>query len=396
MQSAAEPLKSPLLQHFNKFPSVISVSDQERLRKAATEAYMTAYQPGWKRLRDTIVTKYLPKTRATFGLSAMSGGSDLYAIAVRNHTTTNYSPEQIHKIGLNEVERIRREMAEIRKEVHFTGTGEEFVTKVLEAPGMLFTSEAEILSHGRDIAKRLDPELPRLFKVLPRTPYGVKAIPPDRARTAAPYYEPPSIDGTRAGNFFLRTYQPEKQSKCCMEALIIHEAVPGHHLQVALARELEGMPEFRKITFFTAFIEGWGMYAETLGPELGMYQSPYERYGKLQTEIMRAVRLVVDTGIHTLDWPREKAIEMMKLAKGGFITDELIASEVDRYITWPGQALAYKVGGLKMQELRARAEKELGSRFDIREFHHVVLRNGALPLDILEEQVNEYVSRIRK
>lgn len=392
--AAVEPLRSPLLHHFSRFPATVPAADQERLRKAAVDAYTTGFQPAWKRLRDTIAKEYLPQTGTELALSK-TVSPQAYSAAVRAHTTTNYTPEQIHQIGLKEVERIQTEMAAIRKELNFTGTAQEFVAKVLEAPDMLFKSEEEILRHGRDIAKRLDPELPRLFKLLPRSPYGVRAIPADRARTAAPYYEPPSTDGTRAGNFYLRTYEPEKQSKCCMEALIIHEAVPGHHLQLALARELQGLPEFRKTSFFTAFAEGWGLYAETLGPELGMYLSPYERYGKLQSEMMRAVRLVVDTGIHSLGWTRERAIEMMTLAKGGFITDEFIASEIDRYITWPGQALAYKVGGLKIEELRRTAEKQMGARFNIRDFHDVVLRNGALPLDVLETQVQAYIQGTR-
>ena len=274
VQANTPALQSPLLRPFTKFPDTIPAADQERLRKAAVEAYEQGYVPAWKRLRETISRDYLPKARTTFAMYEAHNGRELYDFTVRRHTTTNYTPQQIHQMGLREVQRIGDEMAAIRKELKFQGSGEEFVTKVLEAPEMMFKSEQEILAHGREIAKRIDPELPRLFKLFPRMPYGVKAIPPDRARTAAPYYEPPAVDGSRAGNFFLRTYQPEKQSKCCMEALIIHEAVPGHHLQVGLAREMPDVPEFRKISFFAAFIEGWALYAETLGPDLGMYQSP--------------------------------------------------------------------------------------------------------------------------
>jgi prolyl oligopeptidase len=250
------------------------------------------------------------------------------------------------------------------------------------APEFVFKTEADIVTHGRDIAKRIDPELPRLFKVLPRMPYGVRAIPADRARTAAPYYEGPAMDGSRAGNFYLRTADPQTQSRCCMQALIMHEAVPGHHLQIALATEMTGVPEFRRSGGHTAYIEGWGLYAESLGTELGLYETPYERYGQLQSEILRALRLVTDTGLHHYGWTRDQAVATMGSAKGGWITDDVVASEVDRYIAIPGQALAYKVGELKIKELRARAEKALGAKFDIRDFHDVVLRNGSIPLTV--------------
>lgn len=395
MQAAAPPEKSPLLRPFFAFPKNIPEAEQTRLRQAAVKSYTEEFQPAWRKFHDVVAAEVAPKARDTIALSALTNGKEHYRHLTKTYTTTNLTPVEIHQIGLREVERIQTEMAAIRKEVNFSGSAAEFVTKVLEAPDMLFKSEAEILAHGREIAKRIDPELPRLFKVLPRSPYGVRAIPADRAQTAAPYYEGPATDGSRAGNFYLRTYQPEKQSKCCMESLIIHEAVPGHHLQIALAREMADMPEFRKVANFTAFAEGWGLYAETLGPELGMYQSPYERYGKLQTEIMRAVRLVVDTGIHELGWTREKAIDLMKLAKGGFITDEFIASEVDRYIAMPGQALAYKVGALEIEGHRKRAEKELGAKFNIRDFHDVILRNGSLPLDVLAKQVDDYLAKAK-
>ena len=393
-QAAPEALKSPLLNAFSKFPSSISNSDQERLRKAAGDAYNNSFRPSWRKLRDYVANVYIPAARDSIGMSQAFNGPEMYALQVKRITTTNYTPQQIHEIGLKEVARIQNAMASIRKELKFTGTPAEFTEKVLNAPNFRFHSEREILVHGREIAKRVDPELPRLFRKLPRMPYGVQAIPADRARTAAPYYNAPSLDGTRAGNFYLRTVDPEKQSNCCMEALILHESVPGHHLQVALATEMEGVPEFRKVAHFTAFIEGWGLYAETLGAALNMYRTPYERYGQLQSEIFRATRLVVDTGIHSLGWSRQRAIDTME-ANAVNTSHDFIASEVDRYIALPAQALAYKMGGLKIQEMRALAEKELGSRFDIREFHDVVLRNGALPLDILEEQVRAYIAKAK-
>jgi uncharacterized protein (DUF885 family) len=395
-QAAPEASASPLLAQFRKFPASIPAAEQDRLRKAAEQAYTNSFRPAWNKYRDYLRTTYLPQSRDSIGISEVFNGRERYSFLVRQSTTTNLTAKQIHDIGLREVDRIKSEMAAIRSELKFTGSSEEFAEKVLMAPEMRFKSEAEILVHGREIAKRLDPELPRLFKVLPRMPYGVKAIPADRARTAAPYYEQPALDGSRAGNFFLRTVEPETQSKCCMEALIIHEAVPGHHLQIALAQEMENVPEFRRVAGFTAYIEGWGLYAETLGPELNMYQTPYERYGKLQSEMMRAVRLVVDTGVHSLGWTRDQAIQLMRLAKGGFVNEAMVISEIDRYIAIPGQALAYKMGALKIQELRARAEKELGAKFDIREFHHAVLKNGALPLEILERQIDRYIADAKR
>ena len=393
-QAAPEALNSPLLNAFSKFPSTISSADQERLRNAAVEAYNNSFRPSWRKLHDYVAKVYIPAARDSIGLSQAFNGPEMYALQVKRITTTNYTPQQIHALGIREIARIQKEMAVIRKELKFTGTPAEFTEKVLNAPNFRFHSEPEILVHGRDIAKRVDPELPRLFRKLPRMPYGVQAIPADRARTDAPHYVGPALDGTRAGNFYLRTVDPEKQSNCCMEALILHESVPGHHLQVALATEMEGVPEFRKVTHFTAFIEGWGLYAETLGSALNMYRTPYERYGQLQSEIFRATRLIVDTGIHSLGWSRQKAIDTME-ANGVNTSHDFIVSEVDRYIALPAQALAYKMGGLKIQEMRALAEKELGSRFDIREFHDVVLRNGALPLDILEEQVKAYIANAK-
>lgn len=384
--------ESPLLGAFKAMPASIPAAEQQRLRKAAEEAYTQSFQPSWQRFRKFVADAYTPQPRRSLAMSDLPDGKANYAYLVRVRTTTDYTPEQIHEIGKREVARIEKEMAAIRKEVGFKGTDQEFNDKVLNAPEMRFKSEQEILMHGRDIAKRIDPELPRLFRVLPRMPYGVRAIPADRARSAAPYYEGPALDGSRAGNFYLRTADPETQSKCCMEALILHEAVPGHHLQVALAREMQGVPDFRRNAFYGAYIEGWGLYAESLGSELNMYENAHERYGKLKSELMRSLRLVTDTGIHALGWSREQAIATMSGAKGAWITDDVISSEVDRYVAMPAQALSYKMGDLKIKELRARAEKRLGPKFDIREFHDVVLRNGALPLTILEREVDRWLA----
>lgn len=391
-QAAAPAAQSPMLEAFRKFPAAVPAGEQARLQKEAYDAYTNVFQPAWKRYRSFIADSFLPNARQSFGMYDVPNGKPLYRLLVSLMTTTDLAPAQIHEMGVQEAARIEAEMAAIRKELGFNGTPAEFAEKVLNAPEFRFKSEQEILAHGREIAKRIDPELPRLFRKLPRMPYGVKAIPPDRASSAAPYYQGPALDGSRAGNFFLRTVNPQEQSKCCMEALILHEAVPGHHLQIALANENEEAPEFLRIFGgFAAYSEGWGLYAESLGSELGMYQSPYERYGRLQSEHMRALRLIVDTGLHELGWTRDKAIETLSRCKGGWINDEFIRNEVDRYIAMPGQALAYKVGELKIKELRARSEQRLGARFDIREFHDVVLRNGGVPLTILERVVNRWL-----
>jgi uncharacterized protein (DUF885 family) len=395
IQMAPEALQSPLLAAFKKFPESIPAAEQERLRAEAIDAYTHAFLPSWHKLRDYVADTYLPAARDSYGLSQAPGGAQMYAFLVRQQTTTNYTPDQIHEIGLKEVARIQAEMAKIRQQLNFTGTPEEFSDQVLNAPRFRFHSEAEILAHARDITKRIDPELPRLFKVLPRIPYGVAAVPPDRARTSSEYYEFPALDGSRAGYLFVRTADPEKLSSCCMESTLLHESVPGHHLQVALSYEIPDMPAFRKISEFTAYTEGWALYAETLGPELGMYETPYEMYGYWQGQILRAARLVVDTGIHTKGWTRDQAIKYMVSVSADPSRDFLV-SEVDRYIAWPGQALAYKVGQLKILELRALAEKELGPKFDIRDFHDVVLRNGTIPLDVLEEQVRDWIAQTRK
>jgi uncharacterized protein (DUF885 family) len=395
VEMESDPLKSPLLAAFTKFPDSIPANEQERLRADANDVYTHAFLPAWRKLRDYVSGTYLPAARDTVGLVQAPGGPAMYAFQVRKMTTTKYTPEQIHEIGLKEVARIQSEMAKIREQLNFTGTADEFSDQVLNAPRFRFHSEAEILMHGRDIAKRIDPELPRLFKVLPRMTYGVAPIPPDRARTSSEYYEEPALDGSRAGYFYMRTVDPEKQTSCCMESTILHEAVPGHHLQIALSYEVPGMPDFRKISEFTAYTEGWALYAETLGPDLHMYETPYEMYGYWQGQIFRAARLVVDTGIHAQGWSRQQAIDYM-ISVGADASRDFIASEVDRYIAWPGQALAYKVGQLKILELRALAQKELGAKFDIREFHDVVLRNGTIPLDILEKQVRDWIAQSRK
>jgi uncharacterized protein (DUF885 family) len=319
----------------------------------------------------------------------------MYAYNVRWHTTTGKTPKEIHDIGLAEVERIRGEMDRIMANVKFTGTYAEFKTFLRTDPRFYFTDADSLVSGYRDIAKRADPELAHLFGTLPRTPYGVRRVPDATApsQTTA-YYEPGALTAGRAGNMFANTYKLDARPKWEMEALTLHEAVPGHHLQIALAQEMEDLPEFRKNTSYTAYVEGWGLYAESLGEEMGFYTDPYSKFGQLTYEMWRAVRLVVDTGLHSMGWTRQQAIDFF--AEHAAKTLQDITVEVDRYIVWPGQAVGYKIGQLKIRELRTKAERRLGPKFDVRAFHDVVLGQGAVPLDVLETMVDDWiVDRVR-
>jgi uncharacterized protein (DUF885 family) len=385
-RSASE---SPLLAAFAQFPPTIAAADQRRLRERATSAYEQQFVPSWRRLEAFLRDTYRPKARPSIALTSLPEGRALYDVAVKFHTTTAMTAEQIHQLGLQEVARIEREMEQIARADGFTGPATEYEQQLGKRPGMRFSSREEMIDYARGTLKRVEPALARLFKRLPRMPVGVRPIPPDREAATASNYEVGTTDGTRPAWFNMNTYRPEEQVKYRTEALVLHETVPGHHLQSALAKEVEGLPEFRRAFTTTAFAEGWALYAESLGPELGtVYRDPSTRFGKLASEQFRAVRLVVDTGMHAMGWSRERAREYFTLHAPG----QSIA-EIDRYIALPGQALAYKVGELKIKELRQRAEKALGARFDIREFHDVVLRNGRLPLDLLEGQVEAYLGK---
>ena len=389
-----DPLQSPLLAAFTKFPESIPAAEQERLRTEAVAAYRDGIAPAFTKLADYLESTYLPGARETIGMSALPDGEAWYAHNVAEMTTTEMSPKEIHDLGLSEVKRIRAEMDRVIAEAGFEGTFEEFTTFLRTDPQFYFESGDELLAAYRDIAKRADAELPKLFGKLPRLPYGVTPVPEfkEKSSTTA-YYEPGSIEAGRPGFFFANTYALDQRPSWEMEALTLHEAVPGHHLQIALAMEQEDLAWFRRFGGETAYTEGWGLYAESLGEEMGFYQDPYAKFGQLTYEMWRAIRLVVDTGMHSLGWSRQQAIDFFTENTGKAEHD--IVVEVDRYIVWPGQALAYKIGELKIKELRAHAEKELGDAFDVRAFHDRVLENGAVPLTVLETQVKEWVAETK-
>jgi uncharacterized protein (DUF885 family) len=387
-QIVADPLQSPLLEAFRAWPSGFSEADRATLVARATNAYRQSVAPSFEKLHGFLTTKYLPSCRETIGVDALPKGAAMYAYNVKWHTTTGRTPKEIHDIGLAEVKRIRAEMDAVMTSSGFQGSYEDFKGFLRTNPQFFFEDAASLLTAYRDVAKRADPELAHMFGRLPQTPYGVKAVPDASApsQTTA-YYNPGSFVAGRPGIMFANTYKLESRPRWEMEALTLHEAVPGHHVQISLAQERQGLPEFRKNSSYTAFVEGWALYAESLGGEMGFYADPYSKFGQLTYEMWRAVRLVVDTGLHSMGWTRDQAIDYFRANAAK--ADQDIIVEVDRYIVWPGQALGYKMGQLKIRELRMNAERQLGTRFDIRQFHDVVLGEGAVPLDVLERQVRE-------
>ena len=386
-----DPLKSPMLAAFTKLPDGIGPDERERLTREAVRAYNEQAAPAFRKLHRFLTETYIPGTRESIAMSDLPDGKAWYAFNVRGSTTTDLTPEQIHQIGLSEVKRIRAEMDKVIASTGFKGSFEEFLTFLRTDPRFYFDKPEDLVTAYRDICKRVDPQLVKLFGRLPRLTYGVEAVPSyaEKSQTTA-YYEDGNLAARRPGTYRVNTYDLKSRPKWEMEALTLHESVPGHHLQISLAQEIEGVPEWRKYDGYGVFVEGWALYAESLGNEMGFYQDPYAKFGQLTYEIWRAIRLVVDTGMHTMGWTRDQAIDYFRKNAGK--TDHDIIVEVDRYIVWPSQALSYKIGELKIKELRALAEKELGSNFDIRAFHDAVLLNGALPLDLLEKNVKTWLA----
>ena len=382
---------SPLYKAFTRMPETISVGEQERLQNEAINIIEKSVVPAYRQFSRYMNKTYLPASRDSIGASSLPNGEAFYEHRARRFTTTQMTPDEIHRLGLNEVARIHAEMQLIIDELEFDGSFQDFLEFLRTDPQFYFETSEELFDAYLAICKRIDPQLVKLFGKLPRMPYGLRAIPDNIAPdTTTAYYSRPAGDGSRAGYYYVNLYRPEVRPKYEMEVLSVHEAVPGHHLQIALQMEMGEMPAFRRYAGFTAFTEGWGLYSESLGGSLGLYQDPYSRFGALTYEMWRAVRLVVDTGMHYKGWTRQQAIDFFK--DNAAKTELDIINEIDRYIGWPGQALAYKIGQLKILELRAKAEQTLRDDFDIREFHDALLGGGALPLEILETRMNRWLA----
>jgi len=380
---------SVLMDPFNERPRTISVDQFAALKRRATEVIQADVLPAFARFAEFYRSEYAPNCRTAVGTSEMPGGREYYEFRARLFTTTDLDPEQIHQIGLDEVTRIKAEMAEVIEQAEFAGTFQDWLKHLRDSPQFYPKTAEERMQVAAAISKRMDGLLPQLFTRFPRMPYGLKEIPADIAeKTTTAYYSSPAGDGSRAGFYYVNTTKLNTRPLYELEALSLHEAVPGHHFQIALAQELD-LPPFRRFGGQTAFVEGWGLYSERLGLEAGFYKTPYTNFGRLSYEMWRACRLVVDTGMHAKGWSRQQAIDFM--VENSALSMNNITTEVDRYITWPGQALAYKIGELKIRELRASAEAALSERFDVRLFHDAVLENGALPLSVLEDKIETWI-----
>jgi len=380
----------PFYQIFKDIPATVSASERIKIQNEAKLVIKDLIIPSYELLEDFFILEYLPQTRKTVGLYDTPNGKKLYEQLAKSFTTTNLTPQEIHNIGLKEVKRIREEMEGVMEEVNFKGTFKEFLIFLREDKRFYYETSEELFEGYLAVSKRIDPELVSLFGKLPRTPYGLRPIPMESAPdTTTAYYMAPAPGGLRPGYYYVNLYKPETRPKYEMEVLSVHEAVPGHHLQIALALEKKNMPMFRRVSPYTAFVEGWGLYSESLGYDLGLYKDPYSKFGQLTYDMWRAVRLVVDTGIHYFGWERKQAIDFF--LENAAKSELDIINEIDRYIVMPGQALAYKIGQMKLLSLKQKAKEELGSKFDIRKFHDLVLSEGAIPLNELDILVNEFI-----
>jgi uncharacterized protein (DUF885 family) len=390
--TAPDVTTMPLWQPFAAIPDDIPAAERERLAEAGKRVLSEQVRPAFVAFRQFLEDRYLPAARDDLAASKLPAGPAYYAFLVRENTTLALEPAQIHETGKREVARIRGAMDAVIASTGFKGTFPEFLNFMRSDPRFFFKTPEEKLAAYRDIGKRADAELPKLFAELPRQPWGIRAMEAFQGDNAD-QYAPGALDGSRAGFFEANVNNVDKRPSHEMEATLLHEAVPGHHLQGARAQELKDLPTFRRSIFYTAYVEGWALYAESLGYEMGFYKDPYSRFGALSAEMLRACRLVVDTGLHSLGWTREQAIRY--LADNSGVNEDVAAAEIDRYIVWPGQALGYKIGELKIRALRAKAQAALGERFDLRRFHNALLDDGALPLTVLEARIDEWIARER-
>lgn len=386
-----DPSKSLFYGPVTNMPASFSEADRARLTSAYTTAIRDRIVPAYRRLHDFLRDEYLPRARTTVGLSALPNGKAWYDSLVRRTTTTNLTSDEIHEIGLREVARIHREMERVKEQVGFRGDLQAFFTHLETDPKFKYASREEMLADYRAAQARIDASTDRIFDLKPKANYEIRPVEPFREKSAAGgSYMSPAVDGSRPGVFYLNTYDPGSRSRTGMEALLLHEGSPGHHFQISLQQELEQLPKFRRFGGQTAYVEGWGLYSETLGKELGLYTDPYQFFGALSGELWRAIRLVVDTGMHAKGWTREQAIEYAQ--KNSANSDTAIVAEVERFLAIPSQALAYKIGELKITELRRKAERALGPKFDLKAFHRAVLEDGALPLDVLEAKIDRWIA----
>lgn len=386
-----DPEQTIFWQAVRAMPESIPAAERAALEARWRRAIAERIVPAYRRLADFLENEYLPRARTSVGWGALPQGAEWYRHQIRVHTTTSLGAEEIHAIGLAEVARIRAEMDAVRRRVGFEGDLAAFFRYLRDDPKFYFTTAEQLVSGYTELKRRIDALLPRLFADFPKADYEVRLVEPFRAASApGAFYQPPSADGRRPGIFYVNAHNLKAQPIFGMETLSLHEAAPGHHFQVAIQQELTGLPRFRRFNNYVAYAEGWALYAESIGPELGLFTDPYQWYGRLSDEMLRAMRLVVDTGLHAKGWSREQAIEYMRDNSSMAPSD--IEAEVERYIVWPGQALGYKVGQLRISALRERAERALGARFDVREFHSQVLRDGAVPLDVLEAKIGRWIT----
>lgn len=387
-----DPTQSSLYEPFKKFPAAFSKAEQQQLQQAAKQAIAQTALPAFARLADFLEGDYMQAATESLAAEQLPEGKTYYRHTINTYVTQDMDPAEIHKTGLTEVKRIRAEMDALIKQTGFKGSFSDFTKFLRTDPQFYAKTPTELLKEASYIAKRIDYRLPEFFGKLPRLPYGVVPVPAEIApnyTTAS--YNPAAIGGIRGGAYWLNTHALDQRPMYELVALTLHEAVPGHHLQNALSQELENVPQFRRNLYLSAYGEGWGLYAERLGVEMGVYENAYQQFGRLSYEMWRACRLVIDTGIHSQGWSRQQALDF--LSSNTSLSQANVRAEVDRYISWPGQALSYKMGEIKIRQLRAKAEQQLGNKFDLRAFHDALLANGALPLEILEAEMDRFIAK---